>query len=137
MALTETQTDRQRPYITSTTQRYTVESTFTGVNDMEQQREKSYGTMNENTENLKYIPGPVAAVLSSMYCFITLCVLLIFPILEVAIGASFKDQCPIQPFIPIYLIVAGSCSMVAILLILIVVREILFSNKRKKSKKKF
>lgn len=120
MAMQQVQTERQRPYSTSPPPN-ADNPQFTGVMDLEGQREKSYGTMNETENKLKFIPGPVVALLGSMTFFIVLCVLLILPILEVAIGAHYRDQCPINPLIPTYLVVTGACGIVSIVFTLTVV----------------
>jgi len=114
--------ESQRPYSTSP-QRNVNDPPFTSVIDAEPQKERSYGTMDENEKKLDFIPGPVAAILGSTYCFIILCVSLIFPILHVAFGGAYLGQCPISPNIPIYLIVTGSCGMASIVLTLAVVRD--------------
>lgn len=44
-------------------------------------------------------------------CTIALCFLLALPIAMIVIGVQYKDNCPVEPFIPIYLIVAGSCGL--------------------------
>jgi hypothetical protein len=117
----QTQVELQLPYSTSP-ERKPGETQFSNVFDIEGQREKSYGTVNENEKKLDIIPGPIAILLGSTYCFITLCILLIFPILQVAFGAAYRDQCTINSNIPTYLVVNGACGMVTIFLILVVVR---------------
>jgi hypothetical protein len=118
----QTQAEHQLTHSTSP-ERNVGEPQFSNVFDIEGQREKTYGTINEkNEKKLDIIPGPIAILLGSTYCFITLCILLIFPILQVAFGAAYRDQCTINPNIPIYLIVTGACGMGTIFLILIIVR---------------
>lgn len=120
-----------QPLTATPLQPITNETASTGLTT-EPQNDKFYGSIDENlTQNeaqgqMPYIPAPLATALSSVPCFIFLCVLLIIPVLQLAFGATYKHQCPIQPFIPTYLIVSGACSLVGILLVLIVVRNILF-----------
>jgi hypothetical protein len=47
------------------------------------------------------------------------------PITEVVTGSVFKNQCPINPLIPIYLIVTGVATLTLILLIILMVRFLL------------
>jgi hypothetical protein len=119
----QSQVEREQPYSTSP-ERKTGEPQFSNVFDIEGQREKSYGAITGNQSDKKHdiIPGFVAVLLGSTYCFIILCILLIVPILYVAFGASYINQCTINPNIPIYLIVNGACGMATILFILIIVR---------------
>jgi hypothetical protein len=70
----------------------------------------------------------VALLLGSTYILISFCILLILPILQVAFGASFVGQCPINSNIPIYLIVSGVCGISSIMLILISVSRHLASH---------
>ena len=44
------------------------------------------------------------------------------PITQVIIGSLHKNQCPINPLIPIYLIVAGVVSLVLLMLMILTVR---------------
>ncbi|CAF3425832.1 unnamed protein product [Rotaria sp. Silwood1] len=74
----------------------------------------------ENKDPIESIPKPILAIVSSIHCFVMLGVTLIIPILEVAIGASYRDQCPMNPNIPIYLIVTGACGMASIVLVLVI-----------------
>ncbi|CAF1456874.1 unnamed protein product, partial [Didymodactylos carnosus] len=71
------------------------------------------------------LPGPITVILGSTYCLVVLCVILIIPILQVAIGASYKNQCRLEPYIPIYLIVSGSCGIATLVLVIVVVLSII------------
>ncbi|CAF0770754.1 unnamed protein product [Rotaria sordida] len=59
-----------------------------------------------------------------------LCIILVIPILEVAIGASYRGQCPINPNIPIYLIVTGACGMTTIFLVLVIIAGFIWCVQR-------
>ncbi|CAF1265383.1 unnamed protein product [Didymodactylos carnosus] len=52
------------------------------------------------------LPGPITVIL-------------------VAIGASYKNQCRLEPYIPIYLIVSGSCGIATLVLVIVVVLSII------------
>ncbi|CAF4230644.1 unnamed protein product, partial [Adineta steineri] len=58
-------------------------------------------------------------IAGSVQTFVLLCVLLVIPILQLAIGASFQNQCPVSPNIPTYLIVSGACGIATIVLTII------------------
>jgi hypothetical protein len=113
--------ERQRTY-TTPTQRSVDNPPFTNVLSAEPPTERPYVTTNDDENKLNFIPKPVLGILGSTYCFITLCILLVFPILHVAIGGAYIGQCPIQPYIPVYLIVTGSCGMASIVFTLAIVR---------------
>jgi hypothetical protein len=115
------QTDRQQTYSVSPRSNV-AEPNFASILDLEGQRAKQTGTA-ETTENpFKFIPGPLMIILSSTYCLIILSILLVVPILELAIGAAYIDQCTINPNIPVYLIVTGVCGIASIILSLTIVR---------------
>ncbi|CAB4002765.1 Hypothetical predicted protein [Paramuricea clavata] len=44
-------------------------------------------------------------------CTIALSFLLAVPVAMIAVGINYRNDCPVEPFIPIYLIVAGSCGL--------------------------
>ncbi|XP_046852795.1 transmembrane protein 272-like isoform X2 [Xenia sp. Carnegie-2017] len=44
-------------------------------------------------------------------CTIATCFLLALPTAMIVIGVHFRHNCPVEPFIPIYLIIAGSCGL--------------------------
>ena len=38
----------------------------------------------------------------------------IIPLIQLIVGAMYKDQCRIQPLIPTYMIVAGVCGLIVV-----------------------
>ncbi|XP_045919906.1 transmembrane protein 272-like [Micropterus dolomieu] len=62
-------------------------------------------------QNIRNPPQPPAPVLGSSKLFV--CVM---PIAQIVIGALHLNDCPRQPYIPIYLIVAGAFGLVLALL---------------------
>jgi hypothetical protein len=117
----QSQTDRQQTYSTSP-QRNTGELNFSNILDLEAQRGKPTVTTDTTENPLKYIPGPLMVILSSTYCLVILGILLVIPILELAIGAAYINQCTINSNIPVYLIVTGVCGITSIILSLTIVR---------------
>lgn len=96
-------------------------------------RQRSYaisglgtGDSDDIHDQMKFIPKPLMIILKSTKCLISLCIALVVPIIEVAIGRAYQDQCTINPNIPVYLIVSGACGMATIGLTLVIVRENLF-----------
>ncbi|CAF1343593.1 unnamed protein product [Adineta steineri] len=63
--------------------------------------------------------SPSDGIITSVVIFVLLCVLLVIPILQLAIGTSFQNQCPVSPNISTYLIVSGACGIATIVLIII------------------
>lgn len=61
------------------------------------------------------------SLLGSVYFFVILCIVLFMTILELAIGSSFSNQCPLNSNIPEFLIAKGACGMVVAVLSLIIV----------------
>ena len=96
---------------------------FTDILEMEGQRGRANVSVDETEHPLKHLPGPLKVILSSTYCLIILAVLLVVPILELAIGGAYSNQCTINPNIPVYLIVTGVCGITCIILSLIIVSE--------------
>ncbi|UJR23363.1 hypothetical protein I4U23_026373 [Adineta vaga] len=86
--------------------------------------------MADTEPELKYIPTPVVAILGSIYTLIVLCILLIFPVLELAFGSYYRSQCPIEPNIPVYLIVTGACGLASIALTIVIVLSFLLLIKK-------
>lgn len=84
-------------------------------------RQSSSAVDKEAFQPLDLIPAPLTLLLGSIPFFIFLCILLVIPILQVAIGGAYRNQCSINSNIPVYLIVSGSCGIAAILLILAIV----------------
>ncbi|CAF0860614.1 unnamed protein product [Rotaria sordida] len=70
---------------------------------------------------IKFLPPFVSLILGSKYFLIALCILLIVPILELAIGIAYQDQCSVNPNIPRYLIVTGACGLMVIALTIMIV----------------
>ena len=85
------------------------------------------GTSDDINDQLKFLPKPLLVILASTNCLIFLCITLVIPIIEVAIGGAYRDQCPINPNIPVYLIVTGACGIATIVLALAIVRQDLFT----------
>ena len=93
------------------------------VDQMEEQEEKITVTTNDIKEQLKVLPKPLLAAFGSACCLIILPILLIIPVIEIGIGAAYRDQCTINPNIPVYLIVTGACGVASIILMLVIVRS--------------
>ncbi|CAF1348574.1 unnamed protein product [Adineta steineri] len=92
--------------------------------------ESGPSTTSDDELKLKFIPGSLVAVLSSVYCLVILFILLVIPILQLAIGASFQNQCPVSPNIPTYLIVSGACGVATIVLTIITILAFILCIKR-------
>ena len=58
----------------------------------------------------------------SIYLLVLLCIVSVIPTLQVAIGTTYRTECTINPNIPVYLIVAGTCGWAHFLLGAILVR---------------
>jgi hypothetical protein len=117
----ELQTDRQRPY--STSQQHSDGNwSFTNVLNIEENKGTTSGTIGEAKNPMKFIPEPLFIILGSTYCLVILCILLVVPILELAIGAAYRNQCTINSNIPVYLIVTGACGIASIVLTMAIVR---------------
>ncbi|CAF0941434.1 unnamed protein product [Didymodactylos carnosus] len=69
-------------------------------------------------EKAPVVLSTIVSLFGSPYLLVILCILLITAILQVAIGASYIDQCRIQPYIPLYLIVSGAFSIVTTVLLI-------------------
>jgi len=65
-------------------------------------------TKEENGNSLEFFKRAVAMVVSTVGCTLSLTLLLALPMSMIIIGAKFKDDCPVEPFIPIYLIIGGA-----------------------------
>ena len=68
----------------------------------------------ESRKKTRFLPPFLALMLGSTYFLVALCIVLVIPILQLAIGAAYQNQCPVNPNIPVYLIVAGACGCVSI-----------------------
>jgi hypothetical protein len=97
--------------------------TITEVFKMEENKEEKPTTISEEDKSSSFIPKSLVVILGSTYCLIILCVLLVVPILELAIGATYRNQCPINSNIPVYLIVTGACGIATIVLTIAIVRN--------------
>jgi hypothetical protein len=76
----------------------------------------------DRQRKIKFLPPFLALILGSTYFLISLCIILVVPILELAIGIAYKNQCPINFYIPIYLIVTGACGIAGVGLTIVIVR---------------
>ena len=119
---------REQPYVYNTSQSPTAYNYSTSNEHVTQaNRGTSSGRTNHSDDNpLTMVTTKAAGILGTTYCLITLLILLILPIIEVAIGSSFRDQCTIEPRIPQYLVVTGACGIASIVLTLAIVRYNLF-----------
>ncbi|XP_077984092.1 transmembrane protein 272-like [Glandiceps talaboti] len=71
-------------------------------------KQESTGTKDFAMAVFKIVCGSAALLLG---CFIVTGILMAIPIAMIVMGAMNKDDCPAEPYIPIYLIVAGACSL--------------------------
>jgi len=76
----------------------------------------------EGGQKIKFLPPFLSLILSSTYFLVALCIILLIPILELAIGLAYTNQCPINKYIPIYLIVTGACGIAGVGLTIVIVR---------------
>ena len=77
----------------------------------------------ETGKQIKFLPPVFSLILGSTYFLVALCIILVIPILELVIGIIYKDECDINRYIPIYLIVTGACGIGGVGLTLIIVRD--------------
>jgi hypothetical protein len=77
----------------------------------------------ETEKKVNFLPPCIALILGSTYFLVVLCILIIIPILQLTIGIVYRNQCPVNFYIPIYLIVAGSFGFANISLMLLIVRH--------------
>ncbi|CAF0806959.1 unnamed protein product [Rotaria sp. Silwood1] len=70
---------------------------------------------------INFLPPFLSIILGSNYFLIVLCILLIVPILELAIGIAYQDQCSVNIYIPRYLIVTGACGIILIALTIMII----------------
>ena len=89
---------------------------------MEESRGKADLSSDDITEHLKFLPKPLLTVFGSTFCLIFLVILLIIPVIEIGIGAAYRNQCTINTNIPVYLIVSGACGVASVALMLVLVR---------------
>ncbi|CAF2315735.1 unnamed protein product [Rotaria sp. Silwood2] len=79
---------------------------------------------------IKFLPPFLSLLLGSNYFLIVLCILLIVPVLELAIGVAYQDQCPVSSYIPKYLIVTGACGIIVIALTIMIIVSFICCNKQ-------
>lgn len=66
----------------------------------------------ESPENaVGFFKKALQTFIATIGCTATLVLLLALPVSMVFIGAKYKNDCPVEPFIPIYLIVGGTFGM--------------------------
>lgn len=89
-----------------------------------------FGQFQDTTDgggnSLEYFKTAVIMFLGTAGCTISLMLLLAIPMSMILIGAKFKDDCPVEPFIPIYLIVGGSFGIIKT--IIVIIQGILYSG---------
>jgi hypothetical protein len=76
----------------------------------------------DSFHRINFFPPFLSLILGSTYFLVVLCIILVVPILELAIGIAYKDQCTVNTYIPIYLIVTGAFGIVGIALTIVIVR---------------
>jgi hypothetical protein len=80
----------------------------------------------ESLKRINFFPPFLSLILGSTYFLVALCILLIVPILELAIGIAYYGQCRVNSYIPIYLIVTGACGIGGVGLTIVIVRYSFF-----------
>jgi hypothetical protein len=76
----------------------------------------------DREKRIKFLPPFLSLILGSTYFLVSLCILLVVPILELVIGIVYVNQCPVNYYIPIYLIVTGACGIAGLGLTIVIVR---------------
>jgi len=76
----------------------------------------------EVEKKIKFLPPFLSLILGSTYFLIVLCILLVVPIIELVIGIVYVNDCRINHYIPIYLIVTGACGIAGVGLTIVIVR---------------
>jgi hypothetical protein len=76
----------------------------------------------ETPKRVKFLPPFLSLILGSTYFLVALCIILVIPVLELAIGIAYNGQCTINNYIPIYLIVTGACGIGGVGLTIVIVR---------------
>jgi hypothetical protein len=111
----------QRPY--PPTQRLSVGGPpFTNVFDPQINNEKLPRQKYDTRKRINFLPPFLSLILGSTYFLVALCIILIIPILQLTIGIVYINQCPVDSYIPIYLIVTGACGFAGIGLTIVIVR---------------
>ena len=95
---------------------------FTNVFGEQINIEKLPRQKNETKKKINFLPPFLSLILGSTYFLVALCIILIIPILQLAIGIAYIKQCPINLYIPIYLIVTGACGFAGVGLTIVIVR---------------
>jgi hypothetical protein len=95
---------------------------FLNVFDAQINRDKLPRPQSKSEKKINFLPPFLALALGSTSFLIIMCIILVVPILELAMGLAYRTQCPINSNIPIYLIVAGACGIGAIGLMIVIVR---------------
>lgn len=91
------------------------------LNNVSQENKTDDETENERAETNVGKFAEYVIRIASIRILIIFCALLIIPVLKFAFGVHFIDKCPINPKIPIYLVVFGICGIVWILLFYLLV----------------
>ncbi|CAF0807845.1 unnamed protein product [Adineta steineri] len=94
---------------------------FTNVFDEQIHNEKLPRQTRDSAKKINFLPPFLALILGSTYFLIALCIILVLPILQLAIGIAYYNQCPVNFYIPIYLIVTGACGCAGVGLTIIIV----------------
>ncbi|XP_062597316.1 transmembrane protein 272-like isoform X1 [Saccostrea cucullata] len=66
----------------------------------------------ESDSNVGFFKTVVGLLFASVGCTICLIIILAIPVASIVIGALYLNKCPIQRYIPIYLIVSGAVGIV-------------------------
>jgi hypothetical protein len=81
-----------------------------------------FGQFQDTTDgggnSLEYFKSAVFMFLGTAGCTFSLMMVLAIPMSMILVGAKFKDDCPVEPFIPVYLIVAGSFGMIKTIIVI-------------------
>lgn len=84
------------------------------------QQDSIYGKVKFAKENSDGNVGFLASIIA-IFCASTVVIVLlvifglVLPIAPIVIGALYLDDCPLEKYIPIYLVVTGSISIVLLL----------------------
>uniref|UniRef100_A0A8W8JNF2 Uncharacterized protein n=1 Tax=Magallana gigas TaxID=29159 RepID=A0A8W8JNF2_MAGGI len=66
----------------------------------------------ESDNNVGFFRTVAGLLFASVGCTICLVMVLAIPVANIVIGALYRDKCPLERFIPIYLIVSGAVGIV-------------------------
>lgn len=102
--------------------------------------ESIFGQFKENKDgsdsSLAYFKKAAMMFAGTAGCTFSLMLLLALPMSMIIIGSKYKDDCPVEPFIPIYLIVGGSFGILKTVIIIlqrIIYNEDIFSSEPKEN----